>query len=114
MESPGRRFISDRPAMLTYLSEFIAPYWGPARLLTSYTMLATVGALLSAILSLLVVVAATFVIILFDSWLGIALIAVAAVLYFVLSFLQIGASRRREAAQLAAFERKKRHRRRWR
>ena len=40
--------------MLTYLSEFIAPYWGPARLLTSYTVLATVGALLSAILSLLV------------------------------------------------------------
>lgn len=39
--------------MLTYLSEFIAPIWGPARLLTSYTVLATVGALLSATLSLL-------------------------------------------------------------
>lgn len=50
----GRRFISDRPVMLTYLSEFLAPHWGPARLLTSYTVLATVGALFSAILSLLV------------------------------------------------------------
>ena len=39
--------------MLVYLSEFLAPYWGPARLLTSYTVLATVGALFSALLSLL-------------------------------------------------------------
>jgi hypothetical protein len=69
---------------------------------------------LPAILSLLVVVAAAFVIILVDTWLGIALAAVAAALYFVLSFLQIGASRRRVAAQLEAFERQKRHQRRWR
>ena len=39
--------------MLTYLSEFVAPFWGPARLLTSYPVLATVGALLSATLSLI-------------------------------------------------------------
>jgi hypothetical protein len=69
---------------------------------------------LPAILSLLVVVAAAFVIVLVDTGLGIALVAVAATLYFVLSFLLIGASRRRVAAQLEAFERKKRHQRRWR
>lgn len=68
--------------------------------------------LVAAIVSLLVVVAAAFVIILVDTWLGIALAAVAAALYFVLSFLHIGASRRRVAAQLEAFERKKRHQRR--
>ena len=68
---------------------------------------------LPAIVSLLIVVAAAFVIILVDTWLGIALVAVAATLYFVMSFLQIGASRRRVAAQLEAFERKKRHQRRW-
>ena len=69
---------------------------------------------LPAVLSLLIVVAAAFVIILVDTWLGIALVAVAAALYFVLSFLLIGASRRRMAAQLEAFERKKRHQQRWR
>ena len=34
-DSGGRRFTSERPVMLVYLSEFLAPYWGPARLLTS-------------------------------------------------------------------------------
>ena len=38
--------------MLTYLSEFIAPFWGPARLLASYPVLAALGALLSATLLL--------------------------------------------------------------
>ena len=40
--------------MLTFLSEIISPYWGPARLFAFYPVLATVGALLSAMLSLLV------------------------------------------------------------
>ena len=64
----------------------------------------------AAIVSLFVVVAGTFVIILVDSWLGIGLIAVACVLYFVLSALHIGASRRRVAAQLDDFEQAKRNR----
>lgn len=39
--------------MLAYLSELMTPVWGPARLFGSYAVLATVGALLSAALSLL-------------------------------------------------------------
>ena len=35
--------------MLTYLSELLTPIWGPARLLSSYVVLATVGSLLSAL-----------------------------------------------------------------
>jgi len=63
----------------------------------------------AAILSWLVFVAAAFVIILVDTWLGIALVAVAAVTYFVVSFLHIDASRHRVAAQLSEFERRKRN-----
>lgn len=39
--------------MLPYLSELIAPYWGPARLLTSYVMLATLGSLCAAVATVL-------------------------------------------------------------
>lgn len=35
--------------MLTYLSDLLTPIWGPARLLSSYVVLATVGSLLSAL-----------------------------------------------------------------
>lgn len=39
--------------MLPYLSELIAPYWGPARLLSSYVVLATVGSFCSALATML-------------------------------------------------------------
>ncbi|GLQ57195.1 hypothetical protein [Devosia nitrariae] len=39
--------------MLPYLSELLAPYWGPARLFSSYAMLATVGSFFSALASVL-------------------------------------------------------------
>jgi Flp pilus assembly protein TadB len=62
----------------------------------------------AAILSWLVVVAGAFIIILVDTWLGIVLVAVALAVYFALSILHIGSSRRRLADQLADFERRKR------
>jgi len=62
----------------------------------------------AAIVSLFIVVAGTFVIILVDTWLGVALVALAVVAYFVLSFLHIGASRRRVAQQFNAFDRDRR------
>ena len=68
----------------------------------------------AAIVSLFVAVAAAFVIVFVDTWLGIALAAIACALYFVLSALSIGASRRRVQAQIEAFGRKRRHQRRWR
>lgn len=38
--------------MLPYLSELLTPYWGPARLLSSYVVLATVGSFCSAVIAL--------------------------------------------------------------
>ncbi len=35
--------------MLTYLADLLTPVWGPARLLSSYVILATVGSLVSAL-----------------------------------------------------------------
>jgi membrane protein YdbS with pleckstrin-like domain len=63
---------------------------------------------IAAIASWLIAVAAAFVIILVDTWLGIALVALALVAYFAVSILHIGNSRRRVAAQLTDFERRKR------
>jgi phospho-N-acetylmuramoyl-pentapeptide-transferase len=39
--------------VLSYLSELLAPYWGPARLLSSYVVLATVGSFCSAVATVL-------------------------------------------------------------
>jgi len=38
--------------MLTYIADLLTPFWGPARLLSSYVILATVGSLVSALATL--------------------------------------------------------------
>jgi Flp pilus assembly protein TadB len=66
------------------------------------------GEVIAATASWLIAVAAAFVIILIDTWLGIALGALALAAYFIVSILHIGSSRRRVADQLSDFERRKR------
>jgi hypothetical protein len=67
------------------------------------------GEVVAAIASWLVAVAAVFVIILVDTWLGIALGVLALAAYFAVSILHIGSSRKHVAAQLGDFERQKRN-----
>ena len=38
--------------MLTYVADLLSPFWGPARLLSSFVILATVGSLVSALATL--------------------------------------------------------------